>query len=67
MAAPVHHDTQLALFQPRTIFNSDLPRAHTIALTFDDGPNTHTEEVMDALKQYGVKATFFIVSKEAHR
>ncbi|HEY8253788.1 MAG TPA: polysaccharide deacetylase family protein, partial [Rhizomicrobium sp.] len=40
--------------------------AHTIALTFDDGPNAHTEEVLDALKEMHVKATFFIVGKQAH-
>ena len=68
MAAPPHPaKTELALFQPRTIFHSGLIRAHTIALTFDDGPNAHTAEVLDALKQLGVKATFFIVGNQAHR
>ena len=43
------------------------PRTHTIALTFDDGPNAHTEEVLDELKKLHVKATFFIVGKMAHR
>ena len=59
--------TQLALFQQKTIFKSGLPRAHTIALTFDDGPNAHTAEVLDALKELNVKATFFIVGKQAHK
>ena len=59
--------TQLALFQPNTIYKSGLVRAHTIALTFDDGPNAHTDEVLDALKQLHVKATFFIVGNMAHR
>jgi peptidoglycan/xylan/chitin deacetylase (PgdA/CDA1 family) len=59
--------TELALFQQRTIFKSGLPRAHTIALTFDDGPNAHTAEVLDALKEMNVKATFFIVGKQAHK
>ena len=59
--------TELALFQPRTIFKSGLPRAHTIALTFDDGPNAHTAEVLDALKEFNVKATFFIVGRQAHK
>ena len=58
---------ELALFQQKTIFKSGLPRAHTIALTFDDGPNAHTAEVLDALKEAGVKATFFIVGKQAHK
>ena len=30
---------QLAWFQTRTIFHSGLVGTHTIALTFDDGPN----------------------------
>ena len=49
-------NTQMALFQERTIFHSGLRNAHTIALTFDDGPNAHTGEVLDALKAMNVKA-----------
>lgn len=60
-------DTQLALFQERNIFRSGLKDAHTIALTFDDGPNVRTGEVLDALKELNVKATFFIVGQQAHR
>lgn len=60
-------DLQLALFQPKTIFHSGIVHAHTVALTFDDGPNAHTEEVLDVLKKLHVKATFFIVGKMAHR
>src|SRR5271156_5372071 len=59
--------TQLALFQPNTIYKSGLVRAHTIALTFDDGPNAHTNEVLDVLKKLHVKASFFIVGNMAHR
>jgi len=58
---------ELALFQPDTIFQSGLTNHHVIALTFDDGPNAHTEEVLDALKKLHIKATFFIVGKMAHR
>jgi peptidoglycan/xylan/chitin deacetylase (PgdA/CDA1 family) len=65
-AAPVVADeTQIALFQERNIFHSGLRDAHTIALTFDDGPNARTAEVLDALKEMHVKATFFIVGKQA--
>ena len=60
-------NTQLALFQERTIFHSGLVQAHTIALTFDDGPNAHTAEVLDALREMNVKATFFIVGDQARR
>lgn len=31
-----------------------------IALTFDDGPYTYTNDILDVLDQYNVKATFFI-------
>src|ERR1700710_32314 len=60
-------ETQLALFQERSIFRSGLRNAHTIALTFDDGPNAHTGEVLDALREMNVKATFFIVGNQARR
>ena len=58
---------QVALFQPKSIFHSGLMQAHTIALTLDDGPDSHTEEVLDVLKNLHVKATFFIVGRMAHR
>ncbi len=33
-----------------------------IALTFDDGPNTHTTpQVLDLLEQYGARASFFLI------
>ena len=58
---------QLALLQTHTIFHSGLREAHTIALTFDDGPNDNTATVLDVLKAYHVKATFFIVGRMAHK
>ncbi len=33
-------------------------------LTFDDGPSEVTESVLDTLREYGVKATFFVVGNE---
>lgn len=38
--------------------------AHKVYLTFDDGPSIYTEEILDILDQYDVKATFFVVGKE---
>ena len=32
-----------------------------IAITFDDGPGKYTGELLDALKKYNAKATFFLV------
>ena len=34
--------------------------AGTIYLTFDDGPGEYTAKLLDILKQYNVKATFFV-------
>jgi peptidoglycan/xylan/chitin deacetylase (PgdA/CDA1 family) len=37
-----------------------------LALTFDDGPDpVITDEVLDILDKYGVKATFFVIGKNA--
>ncbi len=35
-----------------------------VYLTFDDGPSTYTDAILDILKQYDVKATFFVIYKE---
>lgn len=37
----------------------------TVYLTFDDGPSKNTEKVLDILKQYNVKATFFSIGNES--
>ena len=34
-----------------------------VYLTFDDGPSKHTEEILDILAEYKVKATFFVIGK----
>ncbi|UUZ92208.1 polysaccharide deacetylase family protein [Paenibacillus sp. P25] len=35
-----------------------------IAITFDDGPNpVYTPQILDLLKQYNAKATFFVLGK----
>ncbi len=37
-----------------------------VALTFDDGPNEpYTSEILDILNQYNIKATFFVIGKNA--
>ncbi|HEY3053467.1 MAG TPA: glycosyltransferase, partial [Thermoanaerobaculia bacterium] len=39
-----------------------------IALTIDDGPaETYTEQMLDELKKYNVKATFFLIGQNAER
>lgn len=34
-----------------------------VYLTFEDGPSVNTAEILDVLKEYQVKATFFVVGK----
>ena len=34
-----------------------------IYLTFDDGPSRNTDKILDILKEYDAKATFFVVGK----
>lgn len=38
-----------------------------VALTFDDGPVPETAEVVDALAERGVRATFFVIGQQAKR
>src|SRR5690606_16810957 len=39
-----------------------------VALTFDDGPHpVNTPQVLDILKEYGVKGTFFVTGNNAER
>ena len=39
---------------------------HKVYLTFDDGPSVNTDQILDILDEYGVKATFFVVGKEGY-
>lgn len=50
------------------VFVKNGPRdKKVIALTFDDGPHPkETDKVLDVLKKYDVKATFFIAGKHAN-
>ncbi len=35
-----------------------------VYLTFDDGPSSNTDAILDTLSKYNVKATFFLVAKD---
>lgn len=39
------------------------PDIRKVYLTFDDGPSSNTDEILDILKEYNVKATFFVIAK----
>lgn len=36
------------------------PKGKVIYLTFDDGPGPYTDNLLDVLARYGIKATFFV-------
>ena len=38
-----------------------------VYLTFDDGPSSNTDRILDILAEYDVKATFFVVGKEEEK
>jgi peptidoglycan-N-acetylglucosamine deacetylase len=46
---------------PKTLDLAD----HEVVLTFDDGPAAATAQVLDALKENCVKATFFLIGRNA--
>lgn len=43
--------------------NYDTPTGKSIYLTFDDGPSKYTSGLLDILKKYDVKATFFVTDQ----
>ncbi len=45
-----------------SVENKENPK---IAITFDDGPSIYTEELLDGLKERGVKSTFFLIGENA--
>lgn len=52
---------------PKAIWRMD-PKDHSVYLTFDDGPlPMSTPFILDTLREYGVKATFFMVGDNVRR
>lgn len=42
-------------------FQSPIPKSKVAYITFDDGPNKYTPKILDLLKKYDMKATFFLL------
>ncbi|RDW87362.1 carbohydrate esterase family 4 protein [Coleophoma crateriformis] len=50
---------------PGVLFHVPLPPTHrTVALTLDDCPSSSTSTMLDSLKKYNCKATFFIIGDQ---
>lgn len=43
--------------------NEETDNMISVYLTFDDGPSAETDRILDILKEYNVKATFFVIGK----
>lgn len=56
--------TQEGIENVNHIYNSDTKRAF---LTFDDGPSSNTQPILDVLKEKGVKATFFVLGSNVQK
>jgi peptidoglycan/xylan/chitin deacetylase (PgdA/CDA1 family) len=62
-----HYKTE-AVPAAKIIKNSPNKELKRVALTFDDGPDAYfTPQVLDILKEYDVKATFFILGIEGNK
>lgn len=59
--APSSVPTQKPTDHPAVTPNNHPQKGKVIYLTFDDGPSQYTPQVLDTLKKYGIKATFFTV------
>lgn len=58
---PPQNNVQASFVNP---FNKDGKKA--AFLTFDDGPSANTPLILDTLKKYNIKATFFVIGKMAN-
>ena len=56
-------ETETAEDVPEVDMQEEEP-VRKVYLTFDDGPSSNTNKILDILAQYDVKATFFVVGKE---
>lgn len=54
-------------FHLKAYCNNPLEIEKKLALTFDDGPNEITLELLKVLKQYDAKATFFCIGKNIEK
>ncbi|MDR7208598.1 polysaccharide deacetylase family protein [Flavobacterium piscis] len=54
-------------YHVKTFCNNPSETAKKIAITFDDGPGFFTLEVLELLKKYNAKATFFCIGKNVEQ
>lgn len=60
---PIPKKREKSVFAIKEILNDNLE--YRAFLTFDDGPSSNTEKILEVLNKYNIKATFFIVGTMA--
>lgn len=50
-----------------TVVASERPAGDLIALTFDNGPDKYTDEILTVLDKYGIPATFFLLGENVDK
>nr|WP_017755381.1 polysaccharide deacetylase family protein [Calidifontibacillus oryziterrae] len=60
-ASPILNSTKIEKQLPSTNLDRYKKAKKLLYLTFDDGPNSHTIEILKALKSKNVQATFFLL------
>lgn len=61
--APEYRSKYPDFYAPQEL-DASVCQEKTVYLTFDDGPSRHTYDILNALKEADVKATFFVVGLE---
>lgn len=61
---PAYQELYPELYAKPAKLNS-IDQEKTVYLTFDDGPSARTPELLAILKEYNIKATFFVVGRES--
>ena len=51
------------VYNPNITSKSSTDNEKVIYLTFDDGPGIYTESILNTLKKYNIKATFFVTAQ----
>lgn len=54
-------ERNVMVYDPQSASNMT-PTDKVVYLTFDDGPGKYTQQLLDVLDKYGVKATFFVTN-----
>ncbi len=52
-------------FQTKNIYDFGIQGTGKVVLTFDDGPNANTSRLLNLLRKYNLKATFFVLGQAA--